>query len=204
MAATKMFFRSGFEVQMTSMKSRRLRGSLPDDFQEVVWTSRKSSELPGSRLDFLEVVWTFWKSSGLHGSLLTKSPFHNRSERFGFSDLEDLWDDLPVSRLKYNALDDFQESSGLPESLLTKSSSISSGVQACLCREMIYNSFTTYNSVVRQTTYLRLNFQSSQKTDFKVNCKNNLFAQCGEKVRDMLCLVHKNGKRRRVTRFWEH
>ncbi|KAF3522742.1 hypothetical protein F2Q69_00047287 [Brassica cretica] len=27
----------------------------------------------------------------------------------GFSDLEDFWDDLPVSRLKYNALDDFQE-----------------------------------------------------------------------------------------------
>ncbi|KAF3537641.1 hypothetical protein F2Q69_00022016 [Brassica cretica] len=26
----------------------------------------------------------------------------------GFSDLEDFWDDLPVSRLKYNALDDFQ------------------------------------------------------------------------------------------------
>ncbi|WZY72757.1 hypothetical protein YC2023_004997 [Brassica napus] len=27
----------------------------------------------------------------------------------GFSDLKDFWDDLPVSRLKYNALDDFQE-----------------------------------------------------------------------------------------------
>ncbi|CAG7885892.1 unnamed protein product [Brassica rapa] len=26
-----------------------------------------------------------------------------------FKDLEDFWDDLPVSRLKYNALDDFQE-----------------------------------------------------------------------------------------------
>ncbi|CAG7870087.1 unnamed protein product [Brassica rapa] len=53
--------------------------------------------------------WTSWKSSGLHGSLLTKSPFHNRSKRFGFSDLEDFWDDLSVSRLKYNALDDFQK-----------------------------------------------------------------------------------------------
>ncbi|KAF3488979.1 hypothetical protein F2Q69_00054736 [Brassica cretica] len=49
------------------------------------------------------------KSSELPRSLLTKSPFHNRSERFGFSNLEDFWDDLPVSRLKYNALDDFQE-----------------------------------------------------------------------------------------------
>uniref|UniRef100_A0A0D3E3B1 Uncharacterized protein n=1 Tax=Brassica oleracea var. oleracea TaxID=109376 RepID=A0A0D3E3B1_BRAOL len=27
----------------------------------------------------------------------------------GFSDLENFWDDLPVSRLKYNTLDDFQE-----------------------------------------------------------------------------------------------
>ncbi|KAF3604639.1 hypothetical protein F2Q69_00034168 [Brassica cretica] len=72
---------------------------------------QKSSGLPGSRLDFLEVVWTSWKSSGLHGSLLKKSPFHNRSERFGFSDLEDFWDDLPASRLKYNALDDFQTTS---------------------------------------------------------------------------------------------
>ncbi|KAF2553591.1 hypothetical protein F2Q68_00035398 [Brassica cretica] len=49
------------------------------------------------------------KSSELPGSLLTKFPFHNRYERFGFSNLEDFWDDLPVSCLKYNALDDFQE-----------------------------------------------------------------------------------------------
>ncbi|KAF2547356.1 hypothetical protein F2Q70_00019201 [Brassica cretica] len=49
------------------------------------------------------------KSSGLPGSLLMMSPFHNRSERFGFSDLKDFWDNLPVSRLKYNALHDFQE-----------------------------------------------------------------------------------------------
>ncbi|KAF3556464.1 hypothetical protein F2Q69_00012516 [Brassica cretica] len=47
-----MFFKSGFGYA----------GSLPDDFQKVVWTS--------------------WKSSGLPGRLLTKSPFHNRSERF--------------------------------------------------------------------------------------------------------------------------
>ncbi|CAG7876401.1 unnamed protein product, partial [Brassica rapa] len=78
-----------------------------------------------SRLDFLEVVWNSWKLSGIPGSLLTKSPFHNRSDRFGnhlnvfgyagfsyldlicrFSDLEDFWDDLHVSLLKSNALDD--------------------------------------------------------------------------------------------------
>ncbi|KAL0650269.1 hypothetical protein Bca4012_092960 [Brassica carinata] len=72
----------------------------------VVWKSSgllgslltKSSGLPGSRPtsrscpDFVKSS-TSWKSS-------TKSPFHNRSERFGFSDLEDFWDDLPVSRLE--------------------------------------------------------------------------------------------------------
>ncbi|WZZ90469.1 hypothetical protein YC2023_119048 [Brassica napus] len=67
-------------------------------------TSRKSSGLPGSRLDFQEVVWTSRKSSD--GVFSHVSPFHNKSERF---DLEDFWDDLPVSRLKYNALHDFQE-----------------------------------------------------------------------------------------------
>ncbi|WZZ21750.1 hypothetical protein YC2023_123137 [Brassica napus] len=47
-------------------------------------TSMKSSGLPQSRLeDFLEIVWTYSKSSGLDGSLLTKSSFHNRSQRFG-------------------------------------------------------------------------------------------------------------------------
>ncbi|KAF2556417.1 hypothetical protein F2Q68_00015326 [Brassica cretica] len=75
----------------------RLKYNALDDFPEVFQTTS------------ISVVWTSWKSSGLHGSLLTKSPFHNRSEHFDFSDLEDFWDDLPVSRLKYNALDDFQE-----------------------------------------------------------------------------------------------
>ncbi|KAG5415426.1 hypothetical protein IGI04_002993 [Brassica rapa subsp. trilocularis] len=41
----------------------------------------------------------------------------------GFSDLEELWDDLLVSRLKYNALGDFQDN--LPGSLLTESSHMS-------------------------------------------------------------------------------
>ncbi|KAG5415516.1 hypothetical protein IGI04_003083 [Brassica rapa subsp. trilocularis] len=123
MAATKIFVScfsdledfwddlpvSRLEVVWTSWKSS----------DKVVWTSRKSSGLPGSRLDFQEVVWTSWKSSGLHGSLLTKSPFHNRSERFGFSDLEDFWDDLPVSRLEV-----IWKSSGLLGSLLTKSSGL--------------------------------------------------------------------------------
>ncbi|KAF2563221.1 hypothetical protein F2Q70_00015535 [Brassica cretica] len=39
----------------------------------------------------------------------------------GFSD--DFWDDLPVSHLKYNALEDFEDD--LPGSLLTESSHMS-------------------------------------------------------------------------------
>ncbi|WZZ59170.1 hypothetical protein YC2023_059277 [Brassica napus] len=63
----------------------RLKYNVLDDFQEVFQTtSCKSSD----------------------GVFSHVSLFHNRSERF---DLEDFWDDLPVSRLKYNALDDFQE-----------------------------------------------------------------------------------------------
>ncbi|KAF3511611.1 hypothetical protein F2Q69_00005314 [Brassica cretica] len=119
MAATKMFFRSGFGYAGFS------------DLEDVL------DDLPVSRLkynaldDFLEVVWTSWKSSD--GVFSHVSPFHNRSECFGkllclvflhlvfnqmvlifhsfkgFSDLEDSRDDLLVSRLKYNALDDFQE-----------------------------------------------------------------------------------------------
>ncbi|WZZ34355.1 hypothetical protein YC2023_017756 [Brassica napus] len=78
----------------------RLKYNALDDFQEVFQTtSMKSSK---------RVVWkTSWKSSD--GVFSHVSLFHNISERFGFSDLEDFLDDLLVSRLKYNALDDFQE-----------------------------------------------------------------------------------------------
>ncbi|KAF3604638.1 hypothetical protein F2Q69_00034169 [Brassica cretica] len=68
-------------------------------------------DLPVSRLkynaldDFQEVVWTSWKSSDEVFNQMVLI-FHSFK---GFSDLEDFWDDLPVSRLKYNALDDFQE-----------------------------------------------------------------------------------------------
>ncbi|KAL0686886.1 hypothetical protein Bca4012_086563 [Brassica carinata] len=68
------------KVVWTSRKSSGLLGSRLD-FQEVVWTSGKSSGLPGSRLNFMEIWKTsgttyllvVWKSSGLLGSLLTKS-----------------------------------------------------------------------------------------------------------------------------------
>ncbi|WZZ37397.1 hypothetical protein YC2023_020798 [Brassica napus] len=67
---------------------------------EVVWTTEVFFRSGFDMLVFQiwKTSWTtYLKSSELHGSLLTKSPFHNRSERF---DLEDFWDDLPVSRLE--------------------------------------------------------------------------------------------------------
>ncbi|KAG5385078.1 hypothetical protein IGI04_036548 [Brassica rapa subsp. trilocularis] len=96
MAATKMFLIKWYSSS-TNLKSSGSR-------LEVIWTSWKSSD---------KVVWTSRKSSGLPGSRL------DFSERFGFSDLEDFWDDLPVSRLEV-----IWKSSGLPKSLLTKSSGL--------------------------------------------------------------------------------
>ncbi|KAF3541632.1 hypothetical protein F2Q69_00020214 [Brassica cretica] len=100
---------------------------LPDDFQEVFQTTSRKS------------------SSRLPRSLLTESshmsPFHNRSEHFGFTGLDLIYmffryesdfrrpmGSLLGSLLKYNALEDFQEvfqttskksSRRLPGSLLT-------------------------------------------------------------------------------------
>ncbi|KAF3550780.1 hypothetical protein DY000_02005117 [Brassica cretica] len=104
MAATKMFFRSGFgyagfsdlEDVWDDLPVSRLKYNALDDFQEVFQTtSRRSSGLPGSRLT---------ESSPMLLSFIT-----DLSVLISFSDLEDFWDDLPVSRLKYNTLDDFQE-----------------------------------------------------------------------------------------------
>ncbi|KAF3541593.1 hypothetical protein F2Q69_00021367 [Brassica cretica] len=67
----------------------RLKYNALDDFQEVVW----------------KVVWTSWKSSDEVFNQMVPI-FHSFK---GFSDQEDFWDDLPVSLLKYNALDDFHE-----------------------------------------------------------------------------------------------
>ncbi|KAF3497941.1 hypothetical protein DY000_02052694 [Brassica cretica] len=108
------FFRSGrLPGQKTSRKSsRRLPGSLPDDFQEVFQTtSRKTSRrLPGSLLT---------ESSPM-------SPFHNISERFGkflcmiflhlvFNQMVlifhlDMFFQIWIRKsFNYNALEDFQE-----------------------------------------------------------------------------------------------
>ncbi|WZZ57225.1 hypothetical protein YC2023_057332 [Brassica napus] len=115
---------------------------LPISRLEVIWKSSgllgslltKLSGLPGSRLDFQEVVWTSRKSSGLHESLLTKSPFHNRSERFVvwkssglLGSLLTKSSGLPVksSRLPVKSSGLPVKSSELPKSLLTKSSELS-------------------------------------------------------------------------------
>ncbi|KAF3550781.1 hypothetical protein DY000_02005116 [Brassica cretica] len=141
MAETKMFFRSGFgyagfsdlEDIWDDLLVSRLKYNTLDDFQEVFQTtSRRSSGLPGSRLT---------ESSPISLPFIT-----DLSVLISFSDLEDFWDDLPVSRLKYNALDDFQE---VFQTTSRKSSSISSGVQACLYRGMIYNNFVCETSPLK-------------------------------------------------------
>ncbi|KAG5379041.1 hypothetical protein IGI04_026883 [Brassica rapa subsp. trilocularis] len=203
MAATKMFLikwyssstnlessGSRLEVVWTSLKSsdKVVWTSSRLDFQEVVWTSRKSSGLPGSRLDFQEVVWTSRKSSGLLGSRL------DFSERFGFSDLENFWDDLLVSRLEViwkssgSRLDFLKvvwtsckviwKSSELPKSLLAKSSELPGS-------RLDFLEVTTYNSVVHETTEIiseknpgRLTIKSSggrlnYKSSVRLKCKSS-------------------------------
>ncbi|KAG5406856.1 hypothetical protein IGI04_012975 [Brassica rapa subsp. trilocularis] len=181
------FFRSGFDMQSSRSRLKVVWTSWKSS-DKVVWTFRKSSGLPGSRLDFSErfgflIRWyssstnlKIWKTSGTTYLLVV---WKSSGSHLDF--LKVVWTSCKV----------VWKSSELPKSLLTKSSEFpgsrldflevssglvySSGIQACLCRGMIYNSFTTYNSVVHETTEIRrLNFQSSHVTDFKVNCKNNL------------------------------
>ncbi|KAG5401850.1 hypothetical protein IGI04_016457 [Brassica rapa subsp. trilocularis] len=108
-----------------------------------------------------------WKSSGLLGSLLTKSSGLPGSR---FSDLEDFWDDLLVSRLEViwkssgSRLDFLKvvwtsckvvwKSSELPKSLLAKSSEHPGS-------RLDFLEVTTYNSVVHETTEIRLKCKSS-------------------------------------------
>ncbi|WZY92412.1 hypothetical protein YC2023_064741 [Brassica napus] len=97
---------SRLEVVWTSWKS----------FDKVVWTSRKSSGLPGSRLDFQKVVWTSRKSSGLLGSRL------DFSERFV------IWKSsgsrLDFLKVVWTSCKVVWKSSELPKSLLAKSSEL--------------------------------------------------------------------------------
>ncbi|KAG5414891.1 hypothetical protein IGI04_002458 [Brassica rapa subsp. trilocularis] len=170
MAATKMFlikwYSSStnlkvFQIWKTSGTTYLL---VSGSRLEVVWTSWKSSD---------KVVWTSRKkSSGLPGSRL------DFSERFGFSDLEDFWDDLLVSleviwkssgsrldflKVVWTSCKVVWKSSELPKSLLDKVKSsgllksrlvLSTQVESKLV-------FTTYNSVVHETTEIRLKCKSS-------------------------------------------
>ncbi|KAG5401384.1 hypothetical protein IGI04_015991, partial [Brassica rapa subsp. trilocularis] len=134
-------------------KSSGLPGSRLD-FQEVVWTSRKSSGLPGSRLDFQEVVWTsrleevvwiflsvlvfqIWKTSRTTYLLVV---WKSSGSRLDF--LKVVWTSCKV----------VWKSSELPKSLLAESSELPG---SCLVLSTQIESklvFTTYNSVVHETT----------------------------------------------------
>ncbi|KAG5378842.1 hypothetical protein IGI04_026684 [Brassica rapa subsp. trilocularis] len=156
MAATKIFLikwyssstnlessGSRLEVVWTSWKSS----------DKVVWTSRKSSGLPGSRLDFQEVVWIFlsvlvfqiWKTSGTTYLLVV---WKSSGSRLDF--LKVVWTSCKV----------VWKSSELPKSLLTKSSELKSRLVLSTQVESKLV-FTTYNSVVHETTEIRLKCKSS-------------------------------------------
>ncbi|KAG5412890.1 hypothetical protein IGI04_000457 [Brassica rapa subsp. trilocularis] len=169
MAATKMFLIKWYSSS-TNLESSGLLGSLLTkssglpgsrlDFQEVVWTSRKSSGLlfvwiflsvsvfqiwktsgttyllvvwksSGSRLDFLKVVWTSCK-------VVWKSS----GSRLDF--LKVVWTSCKV----------VWKSSELPKSLLAKSSELPGS-------RLDFLEVTTYNSVVHETTEIRLKCKSS-------------------------------------------
>ncbi|KAG5411076.1 hypothetical protein IGI04_007395 [Brassica rapa subsp. trilocularis] len=226
MAATKIF--SDLEDFWDDLHVSRLKYNALDDFQEVfqttsisvVWTSWKSSGLPGSRLDFLEVsrldflevVWTSWKSSGLHGSLLT-----NHLNVFGYASFSDL--DLICRRLPGSLPDDFhfsrldflkvvwtswKSSRSRLEVVWTswKSSDkvffhikwkVIFAIDFEICylgrlknksstfvwlkknskkarRLTFQSSQTTYNSIVRPATYIRLKCKSSRKVLWRFFC----------------------------------
>ncbi|KAG5389789.1 hypothetical protein IGI04_031330 [Brassica rapa subsp. trilocularis] len=183
MAATKMFLIKWYSSS-TNLEVFQIWKTSGTTYLLVVWKSSgllgslltKSSGLPGSRLDFQEVVWTSRKSSGL--------------PRSRFSDLEDFWDDLLVSRLEViwkssgSRLDFLKvvwtsckvvwktsgttyllvvwkssgslvwKSSELPKSLLAKSSELPGS-------RLDFLEVTTYNSVVHETTEIRLKCKSS-------------------------------------------
>ncbi|KAG5407456.1 hypothetical protein IGI04_013575 [Brassica rapa subsp. trilocularis] len=165
MAATKMFlikwYSSStnlevFQIWKTSGTTYLLvvwksSGSRLDFLEvKVVWTSRKSSGLPGSRLDFQEVVWTSRKS-------FFRSGFNMQSSG---SRLEVIWTSCKV----------VWKSSELPKSLLTKSSKLPGSrldflevVSFAIEKKTSRFNYiqTTYNSAVHETTEIRLKCKSS-------------------------------------------
>ncbi|WZY77237.1 hypothetical protein YC2023_023621 [Brassica napus] len=104
---------------------------LPVSRLEIVWKSSgllgslltKSSGLPGSRLDFQEVVWTSRKSSGLLGSHL-----EDFWDDLLVSRLEVVWKSsgsrLNFLKVVWTSCKVVWKSSELPKSLLAKSSEL--------------------------------------------------------------------------------
>ncbi|KAG5377572.1 hypothetical protein IGI04_025414 [Brassica rapa subsp. trilocularis] len=178
MAATKMFLIKWYSSS-TNLEVFQIWKTSGTTYLLVVWKS--SGSLLGSLL-------TKSKSSGLLGSRL------DFSERFGFSDLENFWDDLLVSRLEViwkssgSRLDFLKvvwtsckviwKSSELPKSLLAKSSELPGS-------RLDFLEVTTYNSVVHETTEIiseknpgRLTIKSSggrlnYKSSVRLKCKSS-------------------------------
>ncbi|KAG5378823.1 hypothetical protein IGI04_026665 [Brassica rapa subsp. trilocularis] len=172
MAATKMFLIKWYSSS-TNLEVFQIWKTSGTTYLLVVWKSSgllgslltKSSGLPGSRLDFQEVVWTSRKSSGLPGSRFSDLDLICRFFRSG-----NFWDDLLVSRLEViwkssgSRLDFLKvvwtsckvvwKSSELPKSLLAKSSELPGS-------RLDFLEVTTYNSVVHETTEIRLKCKSS-------------------------------------------
>ncbi|KAG5384953.1 hypothetical protein IGI04_036423 [Brassica rapa subsp. trilocularis] len=159
MAATKMFLIKWYSSS-TNLEVFQIWKTSGTTYLLVVW---KSSE----------VVWTSRKSSGLLGSRL------NFSERFGFSDLDLICRFFRSGRLLgrltfvWTSCKVVWKSSELPKSLLAKSSELPGSLDDLkLSRHRLVLQFkkktsrfnyiqTTYNSVVHETTEIRLKCKSS-------------------------------------------
>ncbi|KAG5408293.1 hypothetical protein IGI04_004612 [Brassica rapa subsp. trilocularis] len=139
-------------------KSSRLPGSRLD-FQEVVWTSRKSSGLLESRLDFFERFGKFliiWYSSSTN--LKVFQIWKTSGTTLLVSRLEVIWKSsgsrLDFLKVVWTSCKVVWKSSELPKSLLAKSSELPGS-------RLDFLEVTTYNSVVHETTEIRLKCKSS-------------------------------------------
>ncbi|KAG5393489.1 hypothetical protein IGI04_023452 [Brassica rapa subsp. trilocularis] len=149
MAATKMFLIKWYSSS-TNLEVFQIWKTSGTTYLLVVW---KSS---GSRLDFLE-VFQIWKTSGTTYLLVV---WKSSGSRMDF--LKVVWTSCKV----------VWKSSELPKSLLTKSSELSGSCLEVLSRHRLVLQLkqktsrfsyiqTTYNSVVHETTEIRLKCKSS-------------------------------------------
>ncbi|KAG5378293.1 hypothetical protein IGI04_026135 [Brassica rapa subsp. trilocularis] len=134
---------------------------------EVVWKSSgllgslltKSSGLPGSRLDFQEVVWTSRKSFLIRWySSSTNLKVYQIWKTSGTTYLLVVWKSsgsrLDFLKVVWTSCKVVWKSSELPKSLLAKSSELPGS-------RLDFLEVTTYNSVVHETTEIRLKCKSS-------------------------------------------